>query len=43
MALIESPEVTEHLLRVFTIMVDRNLFARGKLARDLVAGGVPYW
>jgi DTW domain-containing protein YfiP len=41
--ILESSEVADHLLAVFKIMVDRNLFARGKLARDLVTGGVPKW
>ncbi len=43
MAILESADVAEHLLAVFRVMVDRNLFARGKLARDLVTGGIPRW
>jgi DTW domain-containing protein YfiP len=43
LATIESPDVADALLGTFRIMVDRSLFARGKLSRDLVRGGIPYW
>jgi DTW domain-containing protein len=41
LGVLEGPEVQAALERVFTIMVDRTLWMRGRLARDCVTGGIP--
>lgn len=41
LGVLEGAHVEAALLRVFQTMVDRTLWARGALARELVFGGVP--
>lgn len=41
MGVLEGPEVQETLEKFFRVMVDRMLWARGKLKASEVAGGIP--
>lgn len=41
LGLIEGPEVQARLEAFFTVMVERMLWARGKLRREDVQGGIP--
>lgn len=41
LGVLEGRDVEAALLRVFRVMVDRTLWARGALPRDQVTGGVP--
>jgi DTW domain-containing protein YfiP len=41
LGVLEGPAVQEALERIFQVMVDRSLYARGKLGRGEVTGGVP--
>lgn len=41
LGVLDGPDVEAGLLRVFRMMVDRTLWARGALSRELVYGGVP--
>ncbi len=41
LGILEGPDVQAQLEHVFQVMVDRMLWSRGRLATELVTGGVP--
>jgi len=41
--ILESNSVEDRLMKIFRLMVERNLFARGQMSREDVIGGIPKW
>jgi DTW domain-containing protein len=41
LGILEGPAIAEALLEIHRIAVERTLWTKGRLARDLVAGGIP--